>query len=66
MGMNKFWVALVIGALATFRSYTGIDLGLTEAQITGFVTVITAIMVYLVPNLPGVSLMSLIRRIVFK
>lgn len=66
MGMNKMWVALVIGALASLRAYTGVDLGLTEAQITGFVTVLTAIMVYLVPNLPGVSLLGLVKRLIFK
>lgn len=47
---NKFWVALLMAGVAYTRAKFGIDLGVDEATVTGFVGVVSAGLIWLVPN----------------
>ncbi len=47
---NKFWVALIMAAIEFFRVRYEIDLGLDESTISGALAVLTAGLVWLVPN----------------
>ena len=66
MGANKMWVALFMGLIQTFQVYSGVNLGLSQEAATAIVSALTVVMVWLVPNMPGVSLLSLIRMVFFK
>lgn len=48
--MDKAIVALIMGALFIANSVFGINLGLTEAQVTSVIGILTPILVYLIPN----------------
>lgn len=47
---NKFWVAILMAGAAYIRQRYGMNLGLDEATATGLVGVVTAALVYVVPN----------------
>lgn len=48
--IDKALVALVMGALYALNYFFGLDFGVSEAQIAALISVLTPILVYLVPN----------------
>ena len=50
MAYNKLWVALIMAAAEYFRNVYNVDLGIDEAAANGLVGLLTAILVYAVPN----------------
>ncbi len=55
MTYNKFWVCLLMAAVAWARARYNIDLGIDETSATALVGAVTAVLVYLVPNKPKKS-----------
>lgn len=51
--IDKALVAMIMAVLFLLSTYFNINLGFTEAQIAGFVTLITPFIVWLVPNKPS-------------
>lgn len=47
---NKLWVALIMAALMFIKNYTQIDLGVDPETASNILSVITAVLVWFVPN----------------
>lgn len=47
---DKALVALIMAAMYIASNKFGINLGFTEVQVAGFVTFLTPILVYFIPN----------------
>lgn len=48
--LDKALVALIMALMFVASNYLGINFGFTEVQVAGFVTFLTPILVWLVPN----------------
>lgn len=51
--LDKALVALFMAVMYLLSSYFGINFGFTEVQVAGFVTFLTPILVYFIPNKPA-------------
>lgn len=47
---NKSWVALIMAVLVILQQHFGLALGITEAWLTDLLAIISAFLVWLVPN----------------
>jgi len=47
---NKSWVALIMAILVIIEQHAGPSLGISEAWLTDLLAIITAFLVWLVPN----------------
>ena len=48
--IDKALVALIMAVLYLLSNYFGINLGFTEVQVAGLVTLVTPFLVWLIPN----------------
>lgn len=48
--LDKALVALIMAVLFVLSNYFGINFGFTEVQVAGFVTFVTPLLVWLIPN----------------
>lgn len=48
--IDKALIALVMGLLYAANYFFGLDFGVSEAQVAAIISVLTPILVYLVPN----------------
>lgn len=53
MAYAKFWAAAIMAIVAYLRSAYNIDIGVDETTATAIVSGVTALLVYLVPNVPA-------------
>lgn len=51
--LDKALVALFMAVMYLLSNYFGINFGFTEVQVAGFVTFLTPILVYFIPNKPA-------------
>jgi hypothetical protein len=47
---NKLWAALVMAVLDLLREHYNVDLGLDETSVTALVGLVTALLVWAIPN----------------
>lgn len=52
---NKFWVALGMTVVNFIQAQQGVDLGVDQATMSGLVSMLTALLVYAVPNTPSTN-----------